>query len=157
MKERKDKKVCPKCEWKNPKEASFCLKCGSKIEVVKLAERASLEGLIFVHIVGSLYAILSVAFNAYVRVFPFYLLFYVVSGILGLAAAYALHQEKGRKWMKTLLSFATVALGLVGTFRLFLISQLLRAELRELLPLVGPAWIIFVITGFKLWQDRNRL
>lgn len=154
MKERKDKKVCPKCGWKNPKEALFCLKCGSKLEVVKVAERAPLEGLVFLHIAGSLYTILSVVFNPFVRESPLYLALYFASGILGLCTTYALHQKKGRKWTKILLSSATVALGFAGTFRLFVIGLMLREEIRGIF---GPAWIIFLITASKLWRDRHYL
>lgn len=155
MAKRKNAVMCPKCGKKNPEEAVFCLKCGSKI---RRAEEAPtpLEGLIFLHIVGSMYTILTVIFNTYVRTSVFYLSFYLGSGILGLCAAYALHQQKGKRWAKSLLSLATIAIGVVGTFRLFLVGQLL-GELGEILPLAGPAWIIFLATGIKLWLDRHRI
>jgi len=154
MKEnRKRTAVCPKCGWKNPEEAVFCLKCGAKVQEVEEAP-APLEGLTFLHIVGSLYAILSAAFNPFVRESALYLPLYFASGILGLCTAYALHQKKGRKWAKILLSSAAVALGFAGTFRLFLIGLMLREEIRGIFE---PTWIIFLITALKLWQDRRRL
>jgi len=153
MKKNQDKMaVCHKCGWKNPDEAIFCLKCGSKIQKVKEAP-ATLEGLIFLHIVGSLYTILSVV-NPFVRESAFYLPLYLASGILGLCAAYALHQKKGGKWVKILLSSGTVVLGFAGTFRLFLIGLMLR---EEIMGIFGPGWIIFLIIALKLWQDRHRL
>lgn len=154
MRESKGKKVCPKCAWKNPKEASFCLKCGSKLEIVKEPKRAPLEGLAFLYIVGSLYTILSAAFNPFVRESPLYLPLYLASGILGLCTTYALHQRKGGKWTRVLLSSASVALGFAGTFRLFLVGLMLREEIRGIF---GPAWIIFLITVWKLWRDRYYL
>jgi len=151
-KKRKKMTVCPKCRWKNPEEAVFCLKCGSKIRKVKEAP-APLEGLISLHIVGSLYVILSAVFNPFVRESALYLPLYSASGILGLFTAYTLHY-KGIKWTKIILSSATVALGFAGTFRLFLIGLMLREEIRGIF---APAWIIFLIIALKLWQDRHRL
>jgi len=152
--EKKQKKtaVCPKCGWKNPEEAVFCLKCGSKIRKVEEAP-APLEGLTFLHIVGSLYVILSVV-NPFIRESALYLPLYLASGILGLCTAYILHQKKGKKWTRIVLSSATVALGFAGTFRLFLIGLMLREEIRGIF---APSWIIFLITALKLWQDRHRL
>ena len=152
-KKRKKTVVCPKCGWKNPEEAAFCLKCGSKIQKAEQA-LAPLEGLTLLYIVGSLYAILSVVFNPFVRESTIYLPLYFASGILGLCTAYVLHQKKGGKRTKILISSATIALGFAGTFRLFLIGLMLREEIRGIF---GPAWIIFLITALKLWQDRHRL
>jgi len=152
-KNQKKTAVCPKCGWKNPEEAVFCLKCGSKIQKMEEA-LAPLEGLTFLYIVGSLYTILSAVFNPFVRESALYLPLYFASGILGLCTAYVLHQKKGGKWAKILLSSATVALGFAGTFRLFLIGLMLREEIRGIF---SPAWIIFLITALKLWQDRHRL
>lgn len=154
--EKKNRKtsVCPKCGWKNPDEAIFCLKCGSKIQKKVEEAPTPLEGLTFLHIAGSLYTILSAVFNPFVRESAIYLPLYLASGILGLFSAYALHQKKGGKWTKILLSSATVALGFAGTFRLFIIGLLLREEIRGIF---GPAWIIFLITALKLWQDRHRV
>lgn len=145
--EKRQKKtaVCPKCGWKNPKEAVFCLKCGSKLEVAEVAERTPLEALVFLHIVGSLYTIFTVAFNSIVRESPLLLPLYLASGFLGLCAAYVFHQRRVGKWGRILLSLGATALGFIGTSLLFYIGG----------GLWPPTWVIFLITGLKLGLDRR--
>ena len=114
-----------------------------------------LEGLTYLFVVGSLYTILSVVFNPFVRDSAIYMPLYLVSGILGLFTAYALHQIKGGKWIKILLASATIVLGFAGTFRLFFVGLLLESE--EIRGMFAPSWVIFLTTAWKLWRDRHRL
>lgn len=134
---------CPKCGYGNPDEAIFCLKCGAKLGV---ADGGAFEGLVFLHLAGSLYVLLSAALNALVQASTVILALYIVPGVLGLYVAYTLHTRRAVRWTK-FLSLTTVTLGLVGTLLLFIIGLRIRR-------VVGPAWIIFLITGWKLWRDR---
>lgn len=151
QKKRKKKKklepgVCPKCETKNPENAKFCNSCGARLQVVV---KGGFEGLVALHTVAALYVLLSVTFNRLVQASPIFLSLYVVAGVLGLGGAYALNAGKIKTWTK-FLSLAMVVVGIVGTTLLFILGLTIEG-------VVGPAWVIFLATAWKLWQDRHSL
>lgn len=137
---------CPKCKAKNPEDAKFCNKCGARLQIPL---KGGFEGLVTLHTVAGLYVLLSATFNILVKelFFPFFLIIYLVSGVMGLGVAYALNAGKIKRWIK-FLSLAMVITGFVGTFLLFLLPMLVAGSGVEL------GWVIFLITAWKLWQDR---
>lgn len=143
---RKEKSVCPKCGKENPEDAVFCNSCGAKLLI---AGKGGFEGLISLHVVAVLYTFLSVAFNELVRVAPLFLSLYLATGVLGLIVVYALAAGKAKGWTK-FVSVAMIATGLAGSFLLFLIGLTLRG-------IIGPDWVIFIVTGALLWKDRRSL
>lgn len=145
--------ACPNCGQENPEGARFCTRCGSEIRRGE-GDQSHLEGLTFLLVVGSLYALLSVVFNSLVRRSVFYLPVYSTAGLLGLLSAYLVYREVGERWAKVLVSSVAVVAGFAGTFRLFLVGLMVRLETRGLF---GPAWIIFLAIGVKMWLDRRRL
>ena len=138
--------VCPKCETKNPENAKFCNSCGARLQI---AVKGGFEGLVALHTVAALYVLLSVAFNRLVQVSPIFLSLYLVAGVLGLVVAYALNAGKIGPWTK-FLSLAMVVVGIVGTAFLFIVGLTIAG-------VVGPSWVIFLATAWKLWQDRRSL
>jgi len=137
---------CPKCGARNPEGAKFCNNCGARLQV---AVEGGFEGLVYLHLVAALYMLLSAAFNAIVQGSPLFLGLYVVAGVLGICVAYALRAGKVKGWVK-LASFIMIVSGLIGTTLMFLIGL-------EIKGVIGPAWVIFLVTAWKLWQDRRSL
>jgi hypothetical protein len=139
---------CSKCGYKkNPPEAKYCLNCGAKLSASSIVQ--PLDGLFYLHLVGSSYLLTSLVFNSVVRASIFLAIPYLVGGILGLISANELRRASRRRFVK-ILSASSVALGLVGTLMLFLIGMELRG-------IVGPAWLIFLINAWKLWRDRSSI
>jgi hypothetical protein len=138
--------TCPKCGAKNPEGAKFCNNCGTRLQ---LAVKSNFEGLAYLHLATALYVLLSVAFNALVRASPLFLGLYVVAGVLGMCVAYALSTGKVRSWIKPASLVAIIA-GLTGTTFMFIIGL-------EIKGVIGPAWVLFLATAWKLWKDRVRV
>lgn len=138
--------VCPKCKTANPEGAKFCNKCGARLQIVM---KGGFEGLVALHIVAALYVLLSAVFNTVLWsstniLSSVILSLHLVSGVLGLGVAYTLNTGKISRWTK-FLSLAMVAAGFVGTTFWFLIAS----------EISGPGWVIFLVTAWKLWQDRH--
>jgi uncharacterized protein (DUF983 family) len=152
----KEKVKCLKCGFENFPGAKYCSNCGEKLAApVSVKALEGLEDLFTLHLVGSLYVLTSLVFNAVVRASLFLAIPYLASGVLGLVSAWTLHSlssgksHRWRRWVK-LASAMSIALGLAGTLTLFLIGLGLRG-------IVGPAWLIFVINAWKLWKNRSKL
>ena len=138
--------ICHKCGARNPKGAKFCNNCGVRLQ---LTVKGGFEGLVYLHVVAALYVLLSAAFNALVQASPLFLGLYVVAGVLGICVAYALSSGKVGGWVKFASLIMTI-LGLIGTILMFLIGL-------EIKGVIGPAWILFLATAWKLWKDRHSL
>jgi len=139
---------CRKCGFENPPNFKFCGNCGEKLVEVEAAPR--FEGLALLHITASIYLIISLIFNAVVQASPAFIIPYIISALLGLYAGYSFHMGRIGKYLK-IASVIAIILGLASTFILFLIG------LGMLRGVVGPAWIIFLISAWTLWKTRKRL
>jgi hypothetical protein len=143
--------TCGKCGHKNPLGANYCLSCGKKLGEPVESGLRSFEGLSLLHLTGSAYVLISVLFSELIRQTVF-LVPYLATGLLGLAAAYEFHNWPNveRERLVTAVSLLTIALGFGATFVLFLLGLTVHG-------VIGPAWAIFLINGWKLWTDRHRL
>jgi hypothetical protein len=144
--------VCGKCGFKNPSGAKYCLNCGKKLGVSLESGSTGFDGLFLLHLTGSVYVLISIIFNELVRLTILFLVPYLVVGFLGLAAAYEFHNWSNvkRKRLVKSISLLAIALGFAATFILFLLGLGVHG-------VIGPAWVIFLVNGWKLWKDRQRL
>ena len=145
--------VCGKCGFVNPSGAKFCLDCGKRV-VVSVRSAGGLESLSLLHLVGSVYILVSILFNEVYRLEPVFLGAFLVVGFLGLVAAYGFYAwsritVKMRRLVKAV-SLVTIALGFSVTFMLFYLGLGVSG-------VIGPVWVVFVVAGWKLWVDRKKL
>jgi len=137
---------CVKCDFENPANMKFCGNCGAKLSVTPTTPE--FEGLTLLHITGSAYLLISLIFNTLVKdtvlVVP-----YLASGLLGLYAGYEFYKGKTGMWSK-IISILAIVMGVVSTSYLFWMGLELRG-------VIGPAWVIFLISAWLLWKDRGRL
>jgi hypothetical protein len=138
---------CDKCGFDNPSNLKFCGNCGARLNVTVVASR--FEGLALLHIVGGLYLLTSLIFNALVQASLTFIIPYLTSGLLGLYAGYKLYMGRTGKHLK-IASALAVILGLASTLLLFWIGLGVRG-------VVGPAWIIFSVNAWILWKEKARL
>lgn len=138
---------CGKCGFENPPDLKFCGNCGARLSVV--LETPRFEGLALLHIAGSLYLLLSLAFNALVQAIPAFIILHASSALLGLYAGYRFYTGRASKYLK-IVSPLAIALGLTSTSILFLLGLAIRG-------VIGPAWIIFLVNAWALWRDRKML
>jgi hypothetical protein len=138
---------CGKCGFENPPDLKFCGNCGASFSVV--LETPRFEGLALLHIAGSLYLLLSLAFNALVQASPAFIILHASSALLGLYAGYRFYTGRASKYLK-IVSPLAIALGLTSTSILFLLGLAIRG-------VIGPAWIIFLVNAWALWRDRRKL
>ncbi len=138
---------CMKCGFENSADVKFCGNCGSKLGT--LAAVPKFEGLAILHFTGSIYLLISLIFNALVQASMIFIIPYLSSGLLGLYAGYEFYIGKVGKWLKVISALA-IALGLASTFMLFLLGLEIRG-------VVGPAWAIFLINAWILWNERARI
>ena len=138
---------CGKCGFENPPGLKFCGNCGARLSEV--LETPRFEGLALLHIAGSLYLLLSLAFNPLVRAYPAFIILYPSSALLGLYAGYRFYTGRASKYLK-IVSPLAIALGLTSTSILFLLGLAIRG-------VIGPAWIIFLVNAWALWRDRKML
>jgi ribosomal protein L40E len=135
----KEEKVvlCQKCGKINPRDAKFCLNCGNRLYILIGGE--DLKEVTTLFILGSLYLLLFSIISMVTTGFWFFLL-YLIPGLTGLYVVFLFN--KGVKGLiAKLLSILTLALGLSLT----------------MLTYTVPAWIIFLITGWRLWQKRSQI
>ncbi|MEM2569957.1 MAG: zinc ribbon domain-containing protein [Candidatus Bathyarchaeia archaeon] len=145
---------CVKCGFENPAEMKFCGNCGAKLTVAEAQKcTSSLESLIMLHLTGSLYLLISLAFNSLIRANTSFILMFVLpylaSTVLGLYAAYMLYKGVSGKYSK-IISLAAIISGLVPTLILFIIGLGIRG-------VIGPAWIIFLVNAWLLWKKRTEI
>jgi len=139
---------CKKCGFENPPNFKFCGNCGEKLVEAEAVPR--FEGLALLHITASIYLIISLIFNAVVQASPAFITPYIISALLGLYAGYRFYTGRTGKHLK-IVSAIAIILGLASTFILFLVG------LGMLRGVIGPAWIIFLISAWTLWKMRKRL
>ena len=139
---------CKKCGFENPPNFKFCGNCGEKLVEAEAVPR--FEGLALLHITASIYLIISLIFNAVVQASPAFITPYIISALSGLYAGYRFYTGRTGKYLK-IVSAIAIILGLASTFILFLIG------LGMLRGVIGPAWIIFLISTWTLWKMRKRL
>jgi len=139
---------CKKCGFENPPNFKFCGNCGEKLVEAEATPR--FEGLALLHITASIYLIISLIFNVVVQASPAFITPYIISALLGLYAGYRFYAGRTGKHLK-IVSAIAIILGLASTFILFLVG------LGMLRGVIGPAWIIFLISAWTLWKMRKRL
>lgn len=100
----------------------------------------------------SAYILISVLFNELYQTSYIFLGLFLAVAIMGLGAAYGFNSwgRVTRRRLVQVVSAVTVGLGFGVTFVLFYLGLSVSG-------VVGPAWVFFVVTGWKLWTDRNRL
>lgn len=145
--------ACGKCGFVNPLGAKFCLECGKSL-AVSVGSDGGLEGLSLLHLVGSIYVLISILFNEVYRLEPVFLAVFLAVGFLGLVAAYGFHawsrvNVRMRQFVKAV-SLLTVVLGFSVSFLLFYLGLGVSG-------VIGPVWVVFVVVGWKLWVDRQKL
>ena len=64
--------ACGKCGFVNPSGAKFCLECGKSL-AVSVGSDGGFESLSLLHLVGSVYVLVSVLFNEVYRLEPVFL------------------------------------------------------------------------------------
>jgi len=138
--------VCPKCGAENLENAKFCNNCGAWL---KRTIKVGFEELITLHMLAALYSLLSAAFNSLIQATSLLWELYLAAGALGIYCAYALNAGMIKRWTK-FVSLAMIAVGLAGTTLMFIIGLRLKGA-------VGPGWVIFLVTAWKLWQNRYNL
>ncbi len=138
-----ENKKCPKCEFENPPTLKFCGNCGSRLDV-PASKLKRYEALGLLHFTGALYLLISIFSNVLVNASMLIMLLYAISGILGLLAGYQFFTGNVRKYTKYV-SLISIIVGLAATVLLFVMGLLLQG-------VVGPAWVIFLVTGFALWM-----
>lgn len=143
---------CGKCGFQNPAGAKFCLNCGKSLAIPATVPSAGFDGLSLLHFTGSIYILISVAFNELYRVSLIFLGIFIAVPIMGLGVAYGFYtwQKVTHRKLVQVVSVVTIALGFSVTFVLFYLGL-------NVSGVIGPAWVIFLVTGWKLWTDRNRL
>ena len=107
-----------------------------------MARRGTFEALELLHATGSVYLLFSAATNILIRTFHALLMFYVTSGIVGLAAA-LMFQERRTDDLTRFLSAAAVLGGLAATGWIYYIGLTLGG-------IIDPGWLIFLYTAWKL-------
>jgi uncharacterized protein (DUF983 family) len=137
---------CPKCGAMNAETAKFCNTCGAQLQVTAVS---GVEGLVSLHVVVALYVFISLAVNALIQASLLFLSLYIVTGVLAIVGVSLLRTERGRRWAK-FVSVAMIGAGIVGTFLFWLIGLAVSG-------VVGPAWVIFIVTIWQLWRDRRSL
>ena len=152
QKESENEIICGNCGFRNPAGAKFCLNCGKSLAISALSPSQGFDGLSLLHFTGSIYVLVSLMFNELYRWSPIFLGLFLAVGFLGLGAAYGFYawQKVTQRKLVQAVSAVTIALGFASTFILFYLGLGVSG-------VVGPAWVIFVVTGWKLWADRNRL
>jgi hypothetical protein len=138
--------MCTKCGAENLENAKFCNNCGV---VLKIARKVGFEDLITLHMLAAFYSLLSAAFNSLIQATSLLWELYLATGALGIYCAYALNAGIIKRWTK-FVSLTMIVVGLAGTTLMFLIGLGMRR-------VVDPGWIIFLVIGWKLWQNRYSL
>lgn len=136
---------CRKCGFENPEGLKFCGNCGSRLNVV---EPSRFESLAFLQLAGSLYLLISLIFNALVQASLLFVIPYLLSCLLGLYSSYMFYVGRVGREVKVVSALA-IALGLSFTLLLFLIGLGVRG-------VIGPAWVIFLISAWVLWRTRKQ-
>ena len=118
-----------------------------------MTRRGASEALELLHTTGSTYLLIYAAFNILVKSVHALLMFYVTSGIVGLAAVLML-QERRIDDLTRFLSAAALLGGLAATGWIYYIGLILGG-------VVDPGWIIFLLTAWKLskapkWKPKTR-
>ena len=143
---------CEKCGFQNPTGAKFCLNCGKSLVISASVPSPGFDGLSLLHFTGSIYILISVLFNALYRASWIFLGLFLAVAVMGLCVGYGFYswQKVTRRRLVKAVSAVTVGLGFGVTFVLFYLGL-------NVSGVVGPAWVIFVVTGWKLWTDKKRL
>lgn len=147
-----DYRKCPDCGFGNPTGGKFCSNCGKKLtSTTAFKKKHNFEGLYLLHLTGGVYVLVSMILNELIKVTFLLLIPYLMTGLLSLYAAYRFRNFNPKnKGMTKLISLTAIILGFVATFALFFLGLSLSGA-------IGPAWIIFLITGIQLWYDRKTL
>ncbi len=137
---------CPKCGYENPPDAKYCLNCGYRLiheETVKLEA----EGVLL--IASGIILLLTLMFNALMRVVPALVIVYLVFGITSVYSGAKLYSGS-ISLFNVVLATLSIIFGFAGCFFLYLLGLSLKG-------LVSPDWVIYVIAAYKLLSDRNKL
>lgn len=110
--------------------------------------RGASEALGLLHTTGSAYLFISSAFNFLVKSVHALLVFYITAGIVGLCAA-LLFNDRRTDDLTRFLSLAAVVGGVAATGLVSYIGLGLGG-------VVGPGWLIYLITAWKLWKLPKR-
>ena len=143
--------VCPRCGFKNLSGAKFCSSCGLSF---KPTLKGRFDGSVALLFAGSIYLLFGIAFNQLMQEIPYFWIPAVVSGLLGLYAAYQLNKGQGNK-ATFAVALTSIIIGLVVTVLLFLVGIIPIANGNSFLGLTGAPWIIFALAAFWLYRDKS--
>jgi hypothetical protein len=145
--------ACENCGFVNPSGVKFCSNCGKNLAVVSIPTER-FESLFLLNLAGSLYVLMSVLFNEVYSISPIFLTAFLAVSVLGLIAAYGFYSwskiDSKKKLLIKVISGLTVVLGFSSTFFMFYLGLAVSG-------VIGPIWIIYVILGWRLWTDRQKL
>jgi hypothetical protein len=114
-------------------------------------ENGRFLSLAFLHFAGGAYLIITTITNPLVQVSLFFLIPYILVGVLSLFVGWQFYSGKLiRGWTKGL-SLAVVIIGIAVTVPVYVIG------VGRLQGLIGPAWVIFGLNGWALMKDWRKL
>jgi hypothetical protein len=142
---------CAKCGFDSSSEGEFCPNCGARLAAATAASEKGFDSLAFLHFAGAAYLIITAVANSLVQASLLFLIPYILVGVLGLVVGWQLWSGRLiRRWTKGL-SLIVVIVGIAVTVSVYVIG------LGRLQGLIGPAWVIFGLTGWALMRDWRRL
>jgi hypothetical protein len=144
--------ACPKCSSENSADAKFCSNCG--FNFTASSTKRKFDGSAALLLAGSLYLLLGIALNQLIQADIRLAIPAVLSGLLGLYAAYALMKGQANKATFST-ALISIALGLGLTFLIFLIGVVPIVTNQSLLGVTGAAWIIYALAAFWLYRDTR--
>ena len=137
---------CPKCGFENPPEAKYCLNCGYRLiqeENVKLEA----EGIILIS--SGVILLLTLLFNALMRIVPALALVYLIFGLTSIYSGVKLYSGSSTL-LNILIATLSIIFGFAGSFFLYLLGLPLKG-------LVSPDWILYLTAALKMFADRKKL
>jgi uncharacterized paraquat-inducible protein A len=137
---------CPKCGYDNPQEAKYCLNCGFKLVQ---EEKYNLEAEGMLLIASGTILLMTLLFNALIKILTLLLLIYFVIGITSIYSGIRLYSGSSSIF-NLILATISIVFGFAGSFFLYLLGLSLKG-------LVSPDWIIYLIVAYKLYADRKKL
>ncbi len=137
---------CPKCGFENPPDAKYCLNCGYRLiqeENVKLEA----EGIILIS--SGVILLLTLLFNALMRIVPALALVYLIFGLTSIYSGVKLYSGSSTL-LNILIATLSIIFGFAGSFFLYLLGLPLKG-------LVSPDWILYLTAALKMFADRKKL
>lgn len=142
-----EKLKCVKCGFMNLPSATFCSGCGAKLKALPVEVKEMFGAQLLLLLVGSAYLFISLAVNAIIQQVWYFAVPSFVSALLGVYVCFRLYKGQLSAGV-AVCSAVAIGVGFAVTLVVFLIGFLIKG-------VIGPAWVIFLAAGFRLWRDRR--